>query len=96
MTARTSRQRAKPAPSNVVPLRARTETTEDIVRAVQGKSARVGQDITRQLQELVAFANAQHRTRAEALFPIGVEMNRDTLDDWIEIGQRMLAQQGRR
>ena len=90
--------RRKPSASNVVSLRPepKKETTEDIVRDVQGRAAAHSEAISRQLKELVARAQALHRERAEELLPIGVALDRSRLDDLIEIGERMLRQQGYR
>ena len=85
-----------PADGNVVPLRASTETPDDIVRDVQNRAAETERAILNQLNDLLATAQAQHRRRAQALLPIGYAMTRPALEQWLEIGQRMLGQRGNR
>lgn len=48
------------------------------------------------MQELLAVTGQLHRERAEELVPIGFAMDRSMLDEFIEIGQRMLGSRGRR
>ena len=90
------RRRKAPAQvGNVVPLHARKETSEEIVRAVRGRSMAQELEISRRLRETLTLLEERHRERAQECIPIGMTMDRPMLDDWIEIGQRMLGQQGR-
>ena len=90
--------RAKRAPrqvGNVVPLRPEPESTEDIVRNVEERRLTPENQILGMLEGLNAGLEVRHRERAQQCVPIGVAMTRATLDDWIEIGRRML-ERGRR
>lgn len=86
--------RSKPAAGNVVSLRGASETTEEIVRDVQGRTARHHRQTMDQINDLVARLQAQHREKAQGLLPIGYAMSGVALADWLEIGRRMLASGG--
>ncbi len=90
-TPRKRRTLSPAAGSNVVALPARRTGTDAIVADVMGRSRRQEEEITRRLQECVAVFKARHRERANELLPIALKMDRPTLDNFIEIGQRMLA-----
>ncbi len=62
-----------------------------IVAAVRDKTQQQSADLTKRMQEMVALLRDRHREQAEKLVPIGVQMDRPMLDDFIEIGRRMLA-----
>ena len=98
MTTRTTRRRVTPPAdtSNVVSLHRAEETTEDIVRDVQNRNAAMSRAITHQLQQLLEQVQEAHRQKVQALLPIGYAMTGPALADWLEIGQRMLGQGGRR
>jgi hypothetical protein len=92
----TRRNRRTPAAQvgNVVALRAPVETTADIVASVRARHQQQEEDILARLRNLVAEATEIHRARARDCLPIGYAMDRPTLDEWIEIGQRMLGKKG--
>ena len=81
---------------NVVPLHTRKETTEDIVTSVRDRTRRMEEQTLAALKGLVASLEQRHRRKAQELVPIGMAMDAPTLADFIEIGQRMLGQKGRR
>ncbi len=93
-----ARTRPKPAVAagNIVPLRAPIETTADIVADVQAKARLAKDKVRRSLANAIAALEEQHRARVHECLPIGFAMDRGTLDDWIEIGQRMLGKNPRR
>ncbi len=96
ISARRARRKAPVHVGNVVPLRPAPETTEDIERDVEERSRRKEAEIHGMLQAAVATLNVRHRKHAQQCASIGYSMDRPTLDNWIEIGRRMLGQKGRR
>jgi hypothetical protein len=92
-----ARQR-KPAAQggNVVPMPKRPTESEAIVAAVTSASKRQSDALTQQMREVVAAMHVRHREHAQQLVAIGVRMDRPTLDDFIEIGWRLLAAKGLR
>ena len=81
-------------PDNVVALPRRPTETEAIVAEVEARAKQQKDVISARLRELVAWGQAQHRERANELVQIGLQMDRPTLDNLIEIGQRMLGARG--
>jgi hypothetical protein len=61
------------------------------VAEVMARSKRQSDDLTRQMQDMLVRMDARHRERANELIPIAVKMDRPTLDNLIEIAQRMLG-----
>ena len=93
-----TRRRSRKPPEQVgkvVPLHPARQTTDEIVRDVRSRSRQVEQAISARLRSLLVEMERVHRSRAEECVPIGVAMDRRTLDDWIAIGQRLLEQGGR-
>ncbi len=89
----TRRKAAPPLPSsNVVPLRAPTKTTADIVRDVQARREQ-GQDrITALLDDLNAMMDRRREQAVQQrVLPIGRGLDGKDFADWVEIGEAMLA-----
>jgi hypothetical protein len=85
--------RRKPAQvGNVVALRKQVETTEEIIASVRKRSRAQTGVFAARMQETLALLQERHRRHAQdQLLPIAYAMPRVTLDDWIEIGRRMLG-----
>jgi hypothetical protein len=88
------KQTTTPTGSNVVALPKRPTGADAIVAEVMARSRRQTADITQRLRECVVLLEARHRERVNELCPIGLKMDRPTLDSFIEIGQRLLAGRG--
>ena len=82
--------------SNVVPMPRRPTETEAIVATVTGESRRQRATISQGLREALDALEVRHRAHAQQLVGIGVQMDRPTLDDFIEVGRRLLAAKGAR
>jgi len=91
-----ARRRTRRAPAqlgNVVTLPKRLTGTDAIVAEVTGRSKWESESLLEQMRSLQVVLDARHRERANELVPIGVRMCRPMLDDFIEIGRRMLARE---
>lgn len=88
--------RKTPATGKVVPIRTKAVAeADDIVNAVRARTARANAEVSASLKELLQICNQRHTRRCQDLLPISEAMDRGLLDDWIEIGQQLLAKQGR-
>ena len=65
-----------------------------IVAAVRGESQQQSADLSKLMREVADLAHARHCEHAKNLLPIGERMTRVMLDDYIEIGRRLLAGRG--
>jgi hypothetical protein len=91
----TRRRRKPPAQvGGVVVEQKLPADAQAIVAAVRDKSRQQSADLTKRMQETLVLMRQQHREQAEKLVPIGMQMDRPMLDDFIEIGRRMLAGRG--
>jgi hypothetical protein len=89
------KQTTTPTGSNVVPLPKRPTGADAIVAEVLARSKQESDDLTRQMEDMLVRMDARHRERAKELIPIAVRMDTPTLDDLIEIAQRMLGARAR-
>jgi hypothetical protein len=76
---------------NVVTLPKRPTGTEAIIAGVAARSKAQSDELCRMLDEVTAVLKARQREEANELIIIGMKMHRPMMDDFIEIGRRMLA-----
>ena len=94
MTAKATRRTAEIVPMR--PAKGAKETTADIIADVQGRRLREERELLQQIKDVTAVFEDRHRERVKSLLPIGYAMQGQTLLEFIEIGQRMLAARGGR
>jgi hypothetical protein len=93
---RRARRKGPAQIGDVAPVGPSKQTTEDIVNSVRDKSRKQAEKTSALLQDLCRITDQRHRKHAQKCVEIGYAMCRPELDDWIEIGERMLANGGRR
>ena len=96
LPARRTRRNPPAQVGNVVFLHPAKEAEQDIIRCLQKRNRQRESQIAAGLSPAVATLDGRHREYAQECAALGYAMCRSTLDDWIEIGERMLAAQGRR
>jgi hypothetical protein len=77
--------------SNVFALPKRFTGDEAIVAEVMARSEQQNETLLQHMRELTVLLQAQHRKKANELLPIALRMDRQTLDNFIEVGRRMVG-----
>ena len=79
--------------NNIVKMPGRAEggRTAAICASVRAKSKRERDSLLEQMREITVAPQARHREKANELSPIAMRMDAPMLQDFIEIGQQLLA-----
>ena len=86
----------KAVAGNVVPIRKPVLTPAEIEAEVIGRKRQHDAEMLAQLKSIRSLVSEQFERRVQEALPLGRRMTRATLDAWINMGQRLLANGGGR